>query len=845
MASELSIVIKASALIGSTLAALRSLSRGVDGVRHSVQELEREQLRLQRTMRLSGATDGISRLQSNLQSVGRSLQGLHANATVQTRIAMKMDNLREARAQMKSEVLGTVASLGVVLAPVKLAMDFETAMADVRSKVDFDTPAQFKAMQHDLLQLTHTMPIAAADLAKIAAAGGQLGVARQDITSFTTQIAKMSVAFDISADEAATSMAKLANVYQIPIAQIGTLGDAINDLSNNSPATAANIVNVLGRVAGVAKTFGLTELQVTSLSNAFISLGKTPEVASTAINGMLTQLITADSQGAKFQATLKQMGLSAEELKRNISQNGEQALVDFLQRINQLPQADRMGALVNLFGRQYADDIAVLAGGVDQYRFAIERLQKVGANGSPQFAGSMGKEYQARMATTAAQWQTFKNQLIHLGISIGTVVLPAINSLLSDIKPLVAQFIRFSESHPALIRNIFMGIAAFAGLKAGSLGLRFALNILQTSILGTGGQLFNLFGSVLRLKSAFSLLRMGRAVTALRLLGLSTQQARSAMRLFSGSLNIVRSVFAGLGRIIMGVIRFLPMLGQAFMTLGRFLLLNPIGIALGLMATAAYLLYTRWDGVVGGAKALWQDLGEFFSGLWNTISTLFQTAWASIQTFFNSGIANISATIINWSPLGLFYQAFSAVMGWFGITLPATFTGFGRMLLDGLINGIRSRVAAVVEMVGSVAARIKNAFTSSKSMDIHSPSRVFTRFGGYIMEGLHLGLNRAAPRPIAAIGQVATDLQQRFTNRAGMLSADMAARLQANSAELAAARQAQASASLQQGMTIHFNPTIHAPNGDVSQIQTALQMGMREFEALFNRLMAERERRAY
>lgn len=90
------------------------------------------------------------------------------------------------------------------------------------------------------------------------------------------------------AEQAGDSMAKPANVYQIPIDQIGKLGDAVNHLSNSSPAKASDIVNVLGRVGGVAKQFGLTELQTASLSNAFISLGKTPEVAGTAINGMLT-----------------------------------------------------------------------------------------------------------------------------------------------------------------------------------------------------------------------------------------------------------------------------------------------------------------------------------------------------------------------------------------------------------------------------------------------------------------------------------------------------------------------------------------------------------------------------
>ena len=52
------------------------------------------------------------------------------------------------------------------------------------------------------------------------------------------------------------------------------------------------------------------------------------------------------------------------------------------------------------------------------------------------------------------------------------------------------------------------------------------------------------------------------------------------------------------------------MLSNAFLMLGRTLLMTPIGLAFTAMATAAYLLYTNWDSVVGGAKLLWQDLGE-------------------------------------------------------------------------------------------------------------------------------------------------------------------------------------------------------------------------------------------
>ncbi|WP_231881748.1 MULTISPECIES: phage tail tape measure protein [Eikenella] len=741
---------------------------------------------------------------------------------------------------MKTEVMGAVAAAGIPLVPIKMAMDFESSMADVRKVVDFDTPQQFKEMQQDILQLTHRIPMAGKELAAIAASGGQLGVARQDLAAFTETVAKMSVAFDMSADEAGDSMAKLANVYQIPIAQIDRLGDAINHLSNSSPAKASDIVNTLGRIGGVAKQFGLTEQQAASLSNAFISLGKRPEVAGTAINGMLVRLMTADKQGSRFQNTLKSMGMSAAQLKREIAENGEQALVNFIKRINALPKEQQMSALVDLFGREYADDIAVLAGSVDTYERSIRQLQETGKNGQANYLGSMDKEFQSRMSTTAAQWQTFKNQLMHLGITIGSVVLPKINELLAEVKPLIDNLIRYSQAHPELIQNIYKVVALLVGFKAGSLLARFGLNLLGTAFWGTAGHLFSFIGGLMRLKSAMMLFRMGRGVMALRTLGFSARQARATMRLLGGSFRLVRAVggtaFRLLGsigsaafRLIInlgtGLIRFLPMVGQAFMALGRFLLTTPIGIALGLMAVAAYMLYTRWNDIVGGAKLLWTDLSNFFSSLWQ-----------QIVGFFNSGIGNISATIINWSPLGLFYQAFSAVMSWFGIELPAKFTEFGSNIIQGLWNGLIAKFEAVKAWFAEKAAWFKNAFAQSNQ--IRSPSRVFRRFGGWMMEGLQIGINQAAPRPLAAIGSVSRGLQQRFSDNTSSLAASMAA----NSAELSAARQGTAAAG---GITVHFSPTINAPGGDAGQIQAAMQMGYREFEQTFRRMMEDWDRRSY
>ena len=845
MSAELSIAIKVGATVGGATAVLRTLLGNTRDLRNATQLLRREYRSLGQAVKqaeASGSAD-LQRLRRNQAALWESTRRLRHLSMRQSAIQTRLELERGSREKMRSEVMGVIAAVGTVIMPIKVAMDFESSMAEVRKVVDFDTPQQFKQMGDDLLQMTHRIPMAGRELAQIAASGGQLGIARKDIAGFTETVAKMSVAFDMAADQAGDSMAKLANVYKIPIAQIGRLGDAINHLSNSSPAKASDLVNTLGRVGGVAKQFGLTELQTASLANAFISLGKTPEIAGTAINGMLTKLSTADRQGSKFQRTLKNMGISAQELKANIAKNGEQALVDFLKQLNKLPKAEQMGALVDLFGLEYADDVAVLAGNIEAYEKSIRALKETGSDGKPLFAGSMDKEFAARSATTANNVQLLKNQLMHLAISIGSVMLPAVNSLVAGLKPWVDYFIRLSEAHPELVRNVYKLIAALVGFKAGSFVVRYLFSFLTTGALQLGSVFLGLRGAIWRVVAAFRLFQIGRAVAALRMFGLSARHARVLISMLSGSLRFIGTAFGWVvnaGRMLVG---FLPMVGKAFMALGRFLLTTPLGIALTLMATAAYMLYARWDDVVGGAKSMWQDLCSVVGAVASAVANFFANMWATVQSLFSSAISAILSLIRSFNPVSAFQAAFAAVSGFFS-GLVGRFAAFGGMIIDGLVNGIRAKIGAAVAAVQGLGARIKSAFTGAKSMDIHSPSRVFKRYGGFIAEGLAIGVNGGAAHPVGRIAQLAGNMKQRFAERMGGLRSQVSARLAAHAGSLHQARQ-EAAAQGGGAITVHFNPTINAPGGNPAQIETALQTGLREFEQLFDRLMADRARRAY
>lgn len=170
-------------------------------------------------------------------------------------------------------------------------------------------------------------------------------------------------------------------------------------------------------------------------------------------------------------------------------------------------------------------------------------------------------------------------------------------------------------------------------------------------------------------------------------------------------------------------------LGNIFLTVSRFMMANPIILAITLIATAAFLIYKYWTPISG-----------FFIGIWNTV-----------KSAFSGGISGVSALIINWSPIGLFYAAFAKVLSWFGVDLPAKFTGFGAMILTGLKNGIMSKIGEVkAALSGAVTGVIEKA---RNLLGIHSPSRVFMGIGDYTMQGMALGISQNHNLPVRATQQ--------------------------------------------------------------------------------------------
>lgn len=395
------------------------------------------------------------------------------------KLEQELGKTKPTLSELASELGRLTSSAAGLSVLAKSAMSFEQAMAGVKKTVD-GTPEQIQSLSAQIKSLSVELGLSSEAVAEIAAQGGQLGIPIEKLGEFTEMAGKMAVAFDMTAEEAADAAAKLSNVFGIPIIEVESLGDAINTLGNNMAAKEKEIVAAMLRIGGSAKQFGLAEEQAASLAAAFIALGKPPEVAATAINALLSKLQTAQGQTAKFQGALESIGISANQMAANISDNPQKALSDFLARLSELDDKQRSMVMMELFGQEYADDISLLVGSLETYNQALDLTANKTQN-----AGAMNKEFDAQMQTAGKATDQAKQSLWVLAQTLGEHLLPIIATTAGAVGDVVGAVNEFAMAFPRLTQFAVLlasGLTALTAFRSalkltGSFGLSAGMDI--------------------------------------------------------------------------------------------------------------------------------------------------------------------------------------------------------------------------------------------------------------------------------------------------------------------------------------------------------------------------------
>lgn len=300
---------------------------------------------------------------------------------------------------------------------VKSGIDFESAFAGVKKTVDA-SDQELAEFRQGIRDMAKEMPTAATEIAGVAEAAGQLGIKNESLLSFTKTMTMLGDSTNMSAEDAATSLARLANITGMPQENFDRLGATIVDLGNNLATTESEIVAMSLRIAGAGSQVGMTEAQIMSFSGALSSVGIEAEAGGTAFSTLLSKMNLASSKGGKeLEQFGKVAGMSAEEFKKAFQEDASGAVLSFIQGLGQINEnggsaiqtLDEMG----LSDIRMRDALLRASGASDVFTEALQT-----GNSAWKENTALTNEAKQRYETLESKLGILKNTATDLGISM-------------------------------------------------------------------------------------------------------------------------------------------------------------------------------------------------------------------------------------------------------------------------------------------------------------------------------------------------------------------------------------------------------------------------------------------
>lgn len=482
------------------------------------------------------------RIESATERANAALQAQQAKLKSVSAAQSRVDANRANRAELRGQVLETAAIGYVAAQPIKAAINYESAMADVKKVVNFDNEEEANKMGRDILKMSTQIPMAADGIAQIVAAAGQSGVAKAELLDFATSAAKMATAFDVSAEQAGSTMAAWRASMGLSQKQAVTLADATNHLSNNMNAHASDIAGVLKRQGAVAMSAGLNEIQAASLSAALLSGGAGEEVAATALKNITGAMMKGNTGTKAQQAAWSELGFDPNQLSKDMLSNGPETMLRVFEAMQDVPE-DQVNALVStLFGEEVKGSVMPMLRNLDNLKKAFlltgeesrlfgdeqERMRILEVKNREElaakskFAGSMEAEYKARSATTANNLQLLTAKFNRIGVTVGSVLLPPLNTFADGIGWVADGIADFAESFPTVTKYAAVAGMSLIGLATGLTAFRYLKELVM---------------------QPFNLLKLGRA----KMSATTADTARTA-NLATRALQRMNATMARMGR---------------------------------------------------------------------------------------------------------------------------------------------------------------------------------------------------------------------------------------------------------------------------------------------------------
>lgn len=459
------------------------------------------------TSAMNGAVSSLKKLNSNASDIPSNLNTVNG--------AMKSFGDKTASIGQSIEKVGgsmtkgiTLPIAGAVGAVTTAAVKWESSFTGVKKTNDEMVDSNGKViysyddLEKGLRDLAKELPTSHEEIAKVAEAAGQLGIKTDKVVGFTKTMIDMGESTNMSADTAATSLARFANITQMSQDKFSNLGSAIVDLGNNLATTESEITEMGLRLAGAGKQIGMTEGDIVGFAAALSSVGIEAEAGGSAFSRLMVQMQLATETGVEAFAPLKQavaeqgvswesfvhavnwggkeltavskqMGIPTSELKKMYKEaskasgsledfanvtgrtseefaqlfksNPSQALIEFIQGLKDSEKhgisAIKVLDDMGITEVRLRDSLLRAANASDVFEGAVKRGNEA-FNENTALAEEAGKRY----GTTESQLKILRGQLNDVAITFGGPLVAALNSAISAAKPMIEALANMAEA---------------------------------------------------------------------------------------------------------------------------------------------------------------------------------------------------------------------------------------------------------------------------------------------------------------------------------------------------------------------------------------------------------------
>lgn len=610
----------------------------------------------------------------------------------------KIAGIKSGMASNVGNIAGVAgAAAATVGVPIKEAMAYEDAMADVTKVVSF-SKEEMEAFNGSISKMSGEIALSSPELLNIAAAWGATGKKANELAEYTELTAKGAVAMGMSAEDAGNMMAKWAGGMDLTLGQTKELANLTNELSNKMSAAAPEIGDFLQRVGASGGLKGMNANNMAALGAALINAGNSAEVAATGAREFIA-ILGAKTWSDKQAKAFEELGFKSNEAMANaMIKDAPGTIQKVLNAIAEMRakgeegEAQANAVMDAAFGSTAGEAVGKLVKNADGYSLALKTIASETAK-----TDSLKKEFEARNATTSNSLVLMKNAASAVARAIGEPLLEPIRAFSNSIvkmTPAITEWVKKNQglimgalkiagviggaiiavnglalAFSAIVLPLAYAVKAFLLLKQGFMwikGLSFVIKIITgvksafaalnitmlaspwvlvvaaiAALCAVGYLLYKNFDSIKvkvdELWGAFSAKFPGIAAVVFAVFTLLKDGMLNAWAYVSGYLqglwNVFKVVFSG----VVGVV------GNAFGIID-----NLIGLIVNVFLGFASFFS---DDFSGSWSAAWENIKGIFSNIWEGIKTIFKTTVNSISSYLNSFLMGFNKMKVpDWVP---------------------------------------------------------------------------------------------------------------------------------------------------------------------------------------------------